>query len=375
MKRDMPLSRNGRSAGGRPGEGPRTLAAAKATLRYLHTEGLQPGDRLPHQQDLRRQLGFSNDTLTAAMRMLVQAGVLVRRIRVGTTVADLTRPVRGLWSVGLALPSSRELLEVPFVSQLAQFIHARLREMGHDCRVYSVQESPGDAPVEPEFPGLEADMADGRTDGVLTTFETDAAVFRQAEEAGVPVTHVSWWEAAPSGVVIDQGAMVQTAVVRLNALGCRRVSLVAAGPPGPGHDRFWTGFEAAMARSGMRAHPALYAGEGVQAGYALAEHLLQQPSTALPDGLIVTDDRIAMGLLSVIAERGAWRPMIAVQANRQAPLAFPMPVIRFEIDIEALAVMAVNMMLDRICDPSRPVACQFYCPEWHGAEGLQVAGK
>ena len=50
-------------------------------------ESLHPGDRLPSEPDLARQLGVSRATLREVIRTLIERGLLVRRHGVGTFVA------------------------------------------------------------------------------------------------------------------------------------------------------------------------------------------------------------------------------------------------------------------------------------------------
>lgn len=63
----------------------------------------RPGDRLPRDADLARELGCARGTVQRAMRALAEAGLLVRRRRGGTRLADT--PVR------------RVLLRIPILRQ------------------------------------------------------------------------------------------------------------------------------------------------------------------------------------------------------------------------------------------------------------------
>jgi GntR family transcriptional regulator len=72
--------------------------AIDALNRYIELAGLKPGDRLPGEDDLARQLGISRPTLREAMGALECHGIIDRRHGVGTFV---TAPVRGSMQGGL----------------------------------------------------------------------------------------------------------------------------------------------------------------------------------------------------------------------------------------------------------------------------------
>ncbi len=345
-----------------PTRGSRATSAVKAVLRYAHRQGLAAGDRLPPQQDLRGALGFSNDTLTAAMRTLVDAGVLHRKSKAGTVVADLSATVPNLWSVAILVPPAQEMIEVPFFAQLMHFLQSHFRQVRHDCRVYPSQ-GPWrhDLGRLDDFPGLSEQVQASHVDAVLTTFHGDTAVWNWARERQIPVCHVWWYERAPLGVIIDQKPMVTAAARRLAGEGCGRLAVVSQSPPGRGGRRFADGFEEALRALPVRSGGILHAGPGAAAGYALAEQLIARAAEERPDGLIVIDDRIAMGLTAGLAARSDYRPRIAVHANRQAPLYYALPVIRFEIDIEQLAAMAVHLLAQRLLTPDLPDRLDLYC--------------
>jgi GntR family transcriptional regulator len=72
--------------------------AVEALHCYLAQGGFQPGDRLPGESELARQLGISRPTLREAMGALELQGVISRRHGVG---AFVTMPVHGAMYDGL----------------------------------------------------------------------------------------------------------------------------------------------------------------------------------------------------------------------------------------------------------------------------------
>ncbi len=343
--------------------GQRVVKAAKAVVRYIHARGLAEGDRLPPQQEMRKLLGFSNDTLSSAMRMLTDAGILSRKSKLGTQVADLASTIPGLWSVALLLPPAHHMLEVPFFAQLAHFLQWRILQAGHRCQVYPPAGGPTtELPPAEQFLGLTEAVAARTVDAVVTNFHTGGAAWQWAARKGIPVCYVWWWERASLGVVIDQAPMAAEAVSLLAGQGCRRLAIVSQGAPDPNQGRFWLGFTRGLRAVGRPIEhlPPLYAGEGVLAGRTIARRLLDMPAGRRPDGLVIVDDRVAMGLTAELVAAGDWRPRIAVHTNKQAPLAFALPVFRFEIDIEALATLAVDLVSRRLLDPSLPDELVYY---------------
>ena len=82
-----------------------------------------------------------------------------------------------------------------------------------------------------------------------------------------------------------------------------------------------------------------------------------------PDGLILFDDYLTMGLTDRLGEQPTYRPEITTTANRQAPLLYSLPVMRFELDIEAIARTAVDMVMRRLLDPDTPLHVATYRPQ------------
>jgi DNA-binding LacI/PurR family transcriptional regulator len=126
------------------------------------------------------------------------------------------------------------------------------------------------------------------------------------------------------------------------------------GLPGGGYGEYWKGFEAGMKEAGLAVKPEeqqLFGGEGAIGGRNVARKLLEWPAAKRPDGLVVVDDRIAMGLAATLVQTD-YRPRMVVQTNLQAPLAFALPVVHFEVDADELATRSVNLLLSCLRNPS-----------------------
>ena len=68
-----------------------------------------------------------------------------------------------------------------------------------------------------------------------------------------------------------------------------------------------------------------------------------------------------MGLAATVAQT-SYRPRLVVQTNLQAPLAFALPVLHFEVDAEELASRAAAMLLAHLRDPGRPLTREWLLP-------------
>src|SRR4028119_1226593 len=78
--------------------------AAQALERAIEDGRLPRGSKLEGELDLAEQLGISRPTMRAALKQLVDKGLLIRRRGIGTIVA--TKPVRraGAWASRSAEP-------------------------------------------------------------------------------------------------------------------------------------------------------------------------------------------------------------------------------------------------------------------------------
>ncbi|MFA5203871.1 MAG: substrate-binding domain-containing protein [Lentisphaeria bacterium] len=340
--------------------------ACKHVVRHLHSHGLRAGDRLPAQAEFREATEFSNDTLSAAMRILVQAGLLQRKTKVGTVVDHPDAVIRGLWTVGLAFPSDA-LCRVPFFSQLLGALQAQLAQAECRCRFYLGTAISRGPRYFSDFPFLEEDLAEGRLDAVIIPAEVEPASWdRFLAAGGIPV-YVGSSDKLRCAVLIEQKTMVRQAVNLLARQGCRRLAVATYAYPHPGYDHYWIGLQDDLAKAGLP----LLAEEpissnsmnGAAGGRRIAADLLARPPQQRPDGVVVLDDWLAMGLAAALREAGGYTPKLVVQCNKQAPLAFALPATRFQVDVEELAAQSVALMLERLNAPARPERIRWLQPQ------------
>ena len=349
--------------------------AAREIVRWIHTHKLKLDDRLPPQSDLVRELAFSNDTISEAMRALVDASVLTRRRRVGTVVLDPDRPVRGLWRVGVAVFSA---IYEPFYAQLLHRVLLHLEELGCVSTLHML--APGCTRRPPnlsDFGALAEDIEESVLSGVISFSDMAMLDWCRVEERGVPMCYVGSWEDASCGVVIDQAPMSQRAVTLLASQGCKQLMLVHTGNGEAGYNRGLLSYEAAVkdAELGEPSQRTIAGGQGPHGGARVANALLALPEHERPDGLVVLNDWVGMGLTARFAEAGSYRPKVVVQTNKQAPLAFAFPVIHFEVDVEQMALRSVAMLLQRMRDPSFSAQREWISPQRSSGEPSQIISE
>lgn len=317
-------------------EGGATAAATIAEqMRELVDSGrLAPGARLPSTGELAGLLGIGRQTAQDALSLLVAMGKIRRRQRLGTFVAD--RPTRR--SVGLlAAVDTRLPLQANFGWIIAQgFVHAA-EERGFDHREYIVR-SPGGPDRFPE--SLRDDLMGGRLDVLLVGALAVSIVAAKYPGARVPIRQLD--------LRTGLSSCVEDSVRWLWRRGCTDLALLLETT---GREMLFRGvFEETCRAYGLPVHTdliRLISASSVRAGHATYDEILGGPGVR-PDGLIVMDDMVGLGLIEEAAARG--KPLdpsrVVVQVNKGSTLGIPAACPRIEVDWGAV----VEHELDRL-DP------------------------
>lgn len=334
-------------------------------LRFIDRSTLKAGDTLPKQSDLRLQLGLHNDGLNAAMEVLTANGMVRRRQRSGTVLLDPTRSVRGVWRVGLAVFPATATHS--YYGQLLHLIQSELtrRGIGMSHYMLSSEIDVSDSRFDlTNFDHLIDDIKNQAIDAVLSFASLSREDWSLEARSKLPVVHVGSWESAPCGAVIDQRQLVKDSYELLYHLGCRRIAVITSEGHHETRHRFWDEFCHVASQHGLTVGESenLHGGSGPVGGCRVAEQLYALPADQRPDGLIITDDAIASGLTAVLSIRSGYRPRMAVQTNRQVPIAYSLPVFHFELDATLLAAQAVDMIATRLLRPNTPHECRWVAP-------------
>jgi LacI family transcriptional regulator len=92
----------------------------------------------------------------------------------------------------------------------------------------------------------------------------------------------------------------------------------------------------------------------VDTGYRLAREMLDSLGDNLPDGLFVSSDTIAVGVLQALNERSITIPdkleLISINDNEIAKFVSP-PLTTFKIDVEEIAKTSIDLLVDQIVYP------------------------
>ncbi len=346
------------------GAASRERDAYRLLVREIHHRGLGPGDRLPPQEALRQELGFSHFTLSRAMERLVADGVVERKTKIGTVVVDPDASDLSAWTVALLLNWDMGASPSPFYARLTCLLQCGLAAAECHCRAYPRKPDKPDTRGRLEgYQGLSEDIEAGLVDAVLTPGDLNHDDRISLAALGIPVCFSTSWELATCGAVIDGGRFAREAVELLGGMGMRRFALVES-YYGPGCTLIRDCARAAV--SGLPGCSLDLVNTnmvgGVDGGRFAAALLQARPRNDRPDCLIIGDDHIALGLAQVLEAETDHSPAIAVLTHKAAPLAFADPVLRFELDDAQLAATAVGMMIKRLRNPRLPD-----CVEWMAA--------
>jgi|GEM_PF-2055321 len=344
---------------------PRVRAAAKRLLKEFAR--LSPGDRIDDQPALRERLGFSNDTLSPAMKALEEMGVIRRQRGVGTTLLDREAASTQLWSIAIPAYVMSCYAGSMFFPCLTHALHLRLREEGFNCTLHPIPKQ--DPTLGINLNVLKNVVGDGRTqeiDGIISPQTLECGAFEWAPENGIAISGVLEQGVQGHGVGIDELSMITHATAVLAGQGHRKIALV-------GH------IDNKPSRVLLRAHEAvrdsfpdnvsdkiLGGGFGLGAGQRVAQKLLNMPAEERPDGLVLVDDIVAMGLANELVTSSGYRPSMAVQTIVQAPVPFALPVFRFEVDLIELARLAVETLRVKLYNPATPDSVRLVRPVFAG---------
>ena len=324
----------------------------RKTLRFIAQEGLSQGDLLPPQLELKKRLGTCQATLQHAMDMLVEDGVLERRRKAGTVVLETypTHPKRPIWRVGIVMPAVEQSLFFPL---LTQRLHVHLVRQGALNRTYFVSPFaiPGAEVTARElgdFTGLAEDVEAELLDGIITPtrLRTDA----------LPVSKVgSIWHAGSTGVFFDEVHLLEESVRSLLESGARRICCLLPSELGdrvPGLTESLARMTSLCSAAGSVLTTSV-CGSSEEALRHTALQLASGSTRTRPDGLVLLNDLTALHLCETLSTT-TYQPRIVTPTNRQLPLSFALPVVKMTFDIDEMAELSVQLLMERLRNPSLP---------------------
>ncbi|MCF7847765.1 MAG: GntR family transcriptional regulator [Kiritimatiellales bacterium] len=319
-------------------------------MKYIVSEHLGAGAALPSHEVLRERLRVGNDTLSQAMQLLAADGVVKTARRIRTVVADPARASIRLWTVALALP--------PEISAFTSLLHSCLRQSlnQHNCADLTFMRPPErrwviqDSHPAADYIGLDQAAASGEIDAIVAM---DRVICRH-----VPVCRITHHD-NDFGVLLDNDAMIADALGVLRRRGSNRPLIIATGEKPRGREIPQLPF--VMEEDGPEGRwLRIYKRPEARQGILLADWLLNLPSAERPDGIVCTDDHVTLGLTAALLRHPAFRVPITTCSNRQIPLPFLLPVIRYEIDVVEVASLTVRLLVDTLLAGSPATGCIRY---------------
>lgn len=324
---------------------PQTRLACQQILRFIHQQKLKVGDRLPPGNELSQKINICSDTFHSAMRVMTRNGMLERKQKRGTIIQRLEPGGQGpkLFTVGLLWCHN----DSPFMHLMFNMARHTLHHHACDDRSYlATLTAAGDFELDRQ-PQLLHDIERGLVDGLLSYGTIQGAL-------PIPVCNMRTSTDRASDVTIDSPSIVRRGLRLLAEWGCVRPLVIYAASHRPALYHM----DRQAARQAMiDAHVApgddnlIVIGAGDCLEDLFDAHFRKCPADRRPDGVIVTEDHQASRLSRMLRADGQ-SPRLVVQTNRQLPMDFALPVIRFEVDADAFARRAVDLLVDAMLNRS-----------------------
>ncbi len=344
-------------------ETPRYVQVRQWVERQIITGYWKPGDVLPPERVLAEQLGVSPLTVSRALQGLAQEGVLTRKRRVGTVVAENLPPTLfqqsfTVMALGLGV-GTRQPVDFYFSSVQRSILNALapmgLRTLWLDYQIDQIEREL----LSAEFMGVLA----------IAPAAEHITLMEDLYRRGVPVVIVGAssdkWE-TPSVDTDNYGAARQAAEHLLSLGHQRFVGLFGAMETFNSRDR-WRGFRDALTEAGVpEAHlwtfTTPYADEVDEANREAIRTVLRLPGG--PTAIFAGGFYLALSLLQTLRQSGLRVPddvsLIGFDDPPSAALSEP-PLTTFKQPLEQLGACAVQKLLDS-AKGKRPEPLHEYLP-------------
>lgn len=310
-------------------------------IQLICTSGLREGEQLPPQSALCARFQMGNRTLSEAMLSLVDMGLLSRKTRTGTVIADLTALERMPWTIGVSSINAPDYGQLAFFAILHHQIISQLARA--NCRgVTFFRNEQFHSPHQiKDFPGLSQACDGHQIDGLILQTNLNRNEWNGLTRQGIAVSHVGPIATVASGIVIDYAGFVTEATKVLQQRGCRHIVIA--------DNLLLPDLKTICAAGEGGRIERLCGGSELQGGRELGQELLRRPHSERPHGVLVIDDHVAMGLAEVLKQTDThYRPQIACVTNRQLPLSYALPVMEWKLDVQELADLAVSHIRSKL---------------------------
>lgn len=327
----------------------KVLEAYRAILSWMHLRRMRPGDKLPAQIPLGRELDICQGTLGTAMRLLMEDQVLNRKQKAGTVVRNLwpQNPNRRIWTAGIVMP---ELSESGYHAALIMELHRELANRHFSDRTYfispqSMPSSEVDVREPADFLGLEADLEEGLVDALLTSTRLSYDLIPCVALGSTPQ---SCNPASKLRITRDQSFFFESSVRELFDRGVRKVFMV-----GPDPKDLATSQRVANQLSGsltIQEIPMTTINDWTVE--SATKKILNLAEDDPASGLIISDDFTASMVSKKIVASSSFRPIVCLQTHGSSQLSYALSALMYITDLRALSVAAVDTIVARLLGTS-----------------------
>ncbi len=318
----------------------------------------KPGEMLPSENVMARKFSVTPVTLRKALGILSDNGLVERYHRRGTVVKDPL--AQGEFAIVLRPKLLEDEASSAFrkiASLLSENIGARNTQW--HTKLHLGKKVDSDLYAGQLFPAtldlLEPDVLK-RLRGVFT-FHPLHELMEPLRQKNIPIITIAGEDReANVEVVPDLDVFYRESINHLCHVGCKTVGFM------------WTHMGKAL-RPELRDESHLFDKYAVDAGFAVKEQWLPAVINDIterkaydtfvkfwqqgdcPDGLVISDDVIAKGVLRAVLHKNIRVPeqiRLITYANKGIELPFHKPVTRYEFDLEEVASLAVETMIKLI---------------------------
>lgn len=286
------------------------------------SKALLPGTRLPTLAELAGLWNTNYYTVQTALTPLVNEGLLVRRQRTGTFIAETTQQIK---AVGIYFGASFLRLEHgAFYQTLYATLCDHFESKG--ITVHLFMDSRAVAQKGTPFKPLMNAIRSSEVGAVIGSMLTEEQV-AWLDRLTIPVSLFTISAGVHPNVFIGMEAFLKGSLARLKARKCRSVALIG-GTGLPGFNSF-----ADLAKEfGMKSRP-----EWVFERHTFPEHFEEFGFESFikiwsgqhkPDGLIIYPDNIAQGVIMAILQKGIRVPeelKLVIHCNEEIFFFCPLP--------------------------------------------------
>ena len=320
----------------------KTEQVKQLIVRYIRDKNMKRGSKLPSQDFFRRRFKCGTATVSAAISDLKNDKVLEVRDKVGVFIIDPNADGHSGRTVGI---TTRHISEVPYYSTLLCCLQKNLILAGCKVHIFCYAGKVQDSSIFSvnDFPGLKRSIENNIIDGLIhldSFFDSSLAIFRKHN---IPLLFVGSIEGAKNGLFYDIENALKEIYRKLQIMNVKRTSLFAT--------TVIRKYVEPLLLEITKDHGAMYSACTLEESAKVARDIIAQPRDKRPEYIIYTDDVLAQKIIAEFAINlpNDELPGAIIMRSKQLMQCFAVKdPIFFDIDLEAVAKQATNILLDAI---------------------------